>query len=69
MVAPSRRGPKTDAPGPLLPNGSILLMLVTWVGSVVFGWRHQALWLPVPPVAFITYAVLEVGRAQDAEER
>jgi hypothetical protein len=54
MVAPSRRGP-------LLPNGSILLLLVTCIGSVVFGWMHQALWLPIPPVAFITYALLEVG--------
>jgi hypothetical protein len=51
-----------DPPGALHPNGSILLMLVTWIGSVVFGWMHQALWLPVPPVAFISYALLEVGR-------
>jgi hypothetical protein len=65
----SRRGPKTYPSGPLHPNGSILLLLVTCVGSVLFGWMHQALWLPVPPIAFITYAVLEVGRGSVRAKR
>jgi hypothetical protein len=62
MVMPIRREHKTYPPGPLHPNGSMLLLLTTSVASVVFGWMHQALWLPVPPIAFMTYALLEVGR-------
>jgi hypothetical protein len=57
-----RQGPKTNAPGPLLPNSTFLLLAGTCIGSVVFGSMHQALWLPVPPIAFVVYTLLEVGR-------
>ena len=53
-VLPRYRGaalPPSRPPGPLLPNGSMLLLLATCVCSVVSGWMHQALWLPVLPVA------------------
>jgi hypothetical protein len=55
---------QTPVPGPLFPfpGGSLWLTGAIWVGSIVFGWMHQALWLIVPPIAFITYALLEVGR-------
>jgi hypothetical protein len=53
---------KTDYPGPLHPNGSLWVMGITLMGSLVFGWLHQLLWLIVPPIAFIGYAFLEVGR-------
>jgi hypothetical protein len=37
-------------------------MAIIGIGSVVFGWMHQALWLIVPPIAFIAYAVAEEAR-------
>jgi hypothetical protein len=51
-------------PGPLLPipGGSLWLTASMWIGSIVFGWRHQVPWLVVPPIAFISYALLEIGR-------
>ena len=56
---------KTPAPGPLLPvpGGSLWLSAAMFIGSIVFGWMHQALWLIVPPILFIAYALLEVGRS------
>jgi hypothetical protein len=43
-----------SAPGdPLLPNGSVLLLVGTLLGSV-----HQLLWLATPPFLFIGYASL-----------
>src|SRR4051812_28235021 len=57
-----RLRPIADPPGPLHPNGSLWLMAITGIGSAVFGWMHQALWLVVPPIAFIAYALLEIGR-------
>ena len=56
------RRPKTNVPGPLHSNGSLLLLAGTCIGSVVFGWMHQVLWLLVPPIAFVVYMLLEVGR-------
>ena len=47
-----------SAPGdPLLPNGSVLLLVGTLLGSV-----HQLLWLARPPFLFFGYALLEIGR-------
>jgi hypothetical protein len=63
MVVASRRKPSADLPGPLTPNGSALLIIVGMLaGSVAFGWMHQALWLMVPPIAFIGDTLWEVGR-------
>jgi hypothetical protein len=51
-------------PGPLLPipGGSLWLTAAIWICSIIFGWQHQVLWLVVLPIAFIGYALLEVGR-------
>jgi hypothetical protein len=54
------RGFKTEMPGPL--PGSFLLLPGTLIGSVVFGWMHQALWLVAPLILFIGYALVEEGR-------
>lgn len=53
---------KIPAPGPLFPNGSFWLLIITIIGSIVFGWQHEALWLIVPPAAFFLYAVIEQAR-------
>jgi hypothetical protein len=37
-------------------------MVGTLLGSIVFGWKRQILWLAAPPILFIGYAFLEVGR-------
>jgi len=58
MVDP--RAFKTEMPGPL--PGTFILLPATLIGSVLFGWMHQALWLVAPPILFIGYAVLEEGR-------
>jgi hypothetical protein len=59
-----RPGFKTPAPGPLfpVPGGSLWLTAVMWIGSIIFGWMHQALWFVVPPIAFVAYALLEIAR-------
>jgi hypothetical protein len=58
------RGFRTQSPGPLIPipGGSLWLTAAIWIGSVGFGWMHEVLWLVVPPIAFIGYAVLEEAR-------
>jgi hypothetical protein len=35
-----------------------LLILATWVGSVVFGWLHHLWWLAVPPVLLTGFMVI-----------
>jgi hypothetical protein len=61
MVA-DHPGFHTPRPGPLHPNGSLWLLAMSSIGSAIFGWMHQAPWLVAPPIAFIVYALLEIGR-------
>jgi len=59
-----RRRPITEPPGSLPgPNGSDLFFVGTLLGSILFGWMHQLLWLAAPPFLFISYALLETGRS------
>jgi len=44
-----------------ISNLDIVLVFGTWVGSIVFGWKHQPYWLAVPPVVFIGYMLFLVG--------
>jgi hypothetical protein len=32
-----------------------LMIVALWVGSLVFGWLHQPVWLITPPVLFLLY--------------
>jgi hypothetical protein len=49
----------TNAPRTLPGDG--LLQVGTWIGSVVFGWMHQPLWLAVPLIAFMAFKLVQVG--------